>query len=184
MDIRDPELTDEYLIRSALDGDDEAFAVLVRRHRQKVFGIAGRFARHDHELDDLAQEIFLKAYRNLGRFRQESPFEHWLSRIAVRTCYDALRKRRREGSEVPIDDLAIVAENDIEPMRAKELLDRALVRLSAEQRLVITLLELEERSVREVAALTGWSETNVKVRAFRAREALKRILEADYERPA
>jgi RNA polymerase sigma-70 factor (ECF subfamily) len=174
------ELTDERLVAGTRAGDDEAFAALVGRHKRRVFGIAARFARHSQELDDLAQEIFLKAHRKLARFRGDAPFEHWLARIAVRCCYDLLRKTRREGVHVPVDSLELEAAENSEAERAHEVLAFGLSRLGPAERLVITLLELEEKSVREVAELTGWSEGNVKVRAHRARQALKRVLEQSH----
>ncbi len=167
------EPSDERLIQSTLAGDDEAFAALVRRYRSRVFGIAGRFASNDHELDDVCQEIFIKAYRNLGRYRGDAPFEHWLSRIAIRSCYDLLRKRR---PMVSLEDIELPVEDNVEPQRAREILDWAMARLAPEERMVITLLELEEKTVREIAGLTGWSESKVKVRAFRARQRLKEVL--------
>src|SRR5579862_9019042 len=169
---------DERLIRSTLAGDDEAFAELVRRHKRKVFGIAARFARNDAELNDICQEIFVKAYQKLKSFRGEAPFEHWVSRIAVHSCYDFLRATRHDRENVSLDGIEIGVRPDESARDAGELLHWAMTRLSADERLVITLLELEERSVRETAELTGWSESNVKVRAFRARQALKKILEA------
>jgi len=178
----DHEPPDERLIQSTLAGDDAAFAALVARHKRKVFGIAARFARNDHDLDDLAQEIFVKAYRNLGRFRGDAPFEHWLSRIAVRSCYDHLRQTRPERTTGTLDGVEVPVEDNVAPARAREVLDYALGQLPADQRLVITLLELEEQTVREIAAATGWSESNVKVRAHRARQRLKEILEASHER--
>ena len=176
------EPTDERLIHSTLAGDDEAFATLVARYRSRVFGIAGRFARGDHELNDVCQEIFIKAYRNLGKYRAEAPFEHWLSRIAVRACYDLLRKTRHDRQNITLDGIEVPVTDNVDPERARELLDFGLRQLSAEERLVITLLEIEEKTVREIAGLTGWSESNVKVRAFRAREKLKNVLEASHER--
>jgi RNA polymerase sigma-70 factor (ECF subfamily) len=181
------ESTDEQLVQSACQGDDDAFAALVRRHKQKIFAMAARFARNDHELDDICQEVFVKAYRNLARFRGDAPFEHWLSRIGIRACYDFLRKVRRDRVNLSLDiaegaQLDVPVEDNIGPSRAREILDFALARLSPEERLVITLLELEERTVKEIAELTGWSESNVKVRAFRARKALKNILELHHER--
>jgi RNA polymerase sigma-70 factor (ECF subfamily) len=176
------EPTDERLIRSTLAGDDEAFAELVRRHKRKVFGIAARFAHNDHELDDICQEIFVKAYQKLKSFRGEAPFEHWVSRIAVHACYDFLRKTRHDRENVSLDGIEIGTLDNVSARDAAEILQRAMPRLSADERLVITLLELEEKSVRETAELTGWSESNVKVRAFRARQALKEILETCHER--
>ncbi len=176
------EPTDERLIASTLTGDDEAFAALVARHKRRVFSIAARFARHEQELDDVAQEIFIKAYRNLAKYRGDAPFEHWLSRIAVRGCYDLLRRTRRERENVSLDGVEVGVTDNVAAQEARQVLEVALAQLGAEERLVITLLELEERSVREIAALTGWSEGNVKVRAHRARNKLKEILEASHER--
>ena len=176
------EPADERLIQSTLAGDDEAFAELVRRHKRKVFATAARFARNDHELDDICQEIFVKAYQKLNSFRGEAPFEHWVSRIAVHTCYDFLRNTRRDRENVSLDGVEIGAPDNVSARDAAEVLQWAMARLSADERLVITLLELEEKSVRETAELTGWSESNVKVRAYRARQALKKILETSHER--
>jgi RNA polymerase sigma-70 factor (ECF subfamily) len=176
------EPSDERLVADTLAGDDEAFAALVGRHKSRVFGIAGRFARHDQELDDVAQEVFIKAYRNLARYRGDAPFEHWLSRIAIRSCYDLLRKTRRERECLPLEGIDARAAADGDARQAAELVAWAMGKLGAEERLVITLLELQERSVREIAELTGWSESNVKVRAHRARARLKTILEESHER--
>src|SRR4029077_8157711 len=74
------EPTDEALVAAARAGDDDAFATLVRRHKRRVFGTASRFARDDHQLDDLAQEIFVRVFKNLAQFRHDAPFEHWLNR--------------------------------------------------------------------------------------------------------
>jgi RNA polymerase sigma-70 factor (ECF subfamily) len=173
---------DERLVAAVLDGDDGAFAVLAARHKRQVLRIAARFSRTPEELEELGQEIFLSAYEGLKGYRGEAPFAHWLSRVAVRRCYDALRKRRREIGTVPLDEGNLYpgdspASGREEAEAARAFLDRALSRLRPAERLVITLLELEERTVREVASLTGWTEVNVKVRAFRARRALKKILE-------
>ncbi len=169
------------LIKATLSGDDEAFAELVRRHKRKVFGIVARFARNDSELDDICQEVFIKVYQTLEKYRGDAPFEHWVSKITINACYDELRRRRREGRSVPLDDVAFSlrdpAAEDIPGDEAWSILKHALARLRPEDRLVITLLNLEEKTVRDVSKLTGWSEANVKVRAFRARKELKRILE-------
>ena len=181
------EPADERLVKDALAGDDGAFVHLVRRYKRKVFALAARFSRDADELDDICQDIFIKVYENLGKFRNDAPFEHWLSRISTRTCYDALRKRRKENLFVPWEsihyEIADGAGGETEAAeQARDLLERGLARLQPAERLVITLLELEEKSVREIAGMTGWSEANVKVRAFRARQKLKRLLEKEHER--
>ncbi len=179
--------SDEAIVAASLRGDDDAFAELVARHKRRVFATAARFARDDHQLDDICQEVFVRAFRHLGKFRGDAPFAHWLARITVSACYDFLRKERRVREQVSLDasvfelpdrgiDAALAA------ARARELLDYGLRRLSPDERLIITLAEIEERPMREIAELTGWSESNVKVRAFRARQNLKRILETSHER--
>ena len=178
---------DEALVAASLDGDHDAFAELVARHKRRVFATAARFARDDHQLDDICQEVFVRAFRHLGKFRQEAPFTHWLARITVSACYDFLRKERRVREQVSLDaSVYEIPDRGIDAAlaagRARELLDYALQRLPADERLIITLAEIEERPMREIAALTGWSESNVKVRAFRARQNLKRILETSHER--
>jgi len=179
--------SDERLIKATLAGDDGAFAHLVGRHKQRVFALAARFARDGDELEDICQEVFIKAFTNLRSFRQDAPFEHWLSRIAVRSCHDALRNRRHEKNHRPLEDHAFQVQDRSadardEARQARELLKVAMARLKPDECLVITLLELEGYSLDEAAAMTGWSSANVKVRAFRARQALKRILEASDER--
>ena len=173
--------TDERLIEATISGDDEAFTELVRRHKRKVFRIVARFVRNNLELDDICQEIFIKMYHNLSKYRGDAPFEHWVSKIAVNACYDELRRRQREGYTVFLEDATLsvkdLAYEEISSGEAWGTLKQALAKLRPEYRLVITLLNLEEKSVREVSVLTGLSEANIKVRAFRARKELKRILE-------
>jgi RNA polymerase sigma-70 factor (ECF subfamily) len=173
---------DEQLVEATLGGDEHAFAELSRRHKKRVFGVASRFARDAGELEDICQDVFVQAYFKLRQFRRDSPFEHWIMRITTFKCYDYLRKRRREG---PVISVEAMLESGHEPSAAEapaphpdlERLHAALAELSPKERLVITLLELEERSVQEVADFTGWSVSNVKVRAFRARAALRRLME-------
>lgn len=178
--------SDESLIEKVLSGDDEAFAEVVRRHKRKVFAIVARYARDDGELDDVCQEIFIKMYQNLRKYRGDAPFEHWLSRIAVNACYDMLRRRRRAGEEVAFEtveySLSGPSGEEMAGNEAWAILKNALAKLCPEDRLVITLLHLEEKSVTEISVLTGWSGAKVKVRAFRARKELKRILEDSHGR--
>jgi RNA polymerase sigma-70 factor (ECF subfamily) len=176
------EISDERLITATLSGDDEAFARLVSRYKRRVFSLAARFARDGDDLEDIGQEVFIKAYENLKSFRREGPFEHWLTRIAVRACYDFLRRHRRDKVHTHLDDLKFELKDHSHEARqaareAHEFLAWGMSEMRSEERLIITLLELEEKSVKETAELTGWSESNVKVRAFRARQALKNILE-------
>jgi RNA polymerase sigma-70 factor (ECF subfamily) len=178
---------DEHLVQATLRGDDGAFAELIRRHKRRVFTTATRFARNDHQLEDIAQEVFIRAFKNLAKFRNDAPFEHWLARITTSACYDFLRRERKHRDTASLDlvdfdlhDMSV--DNEVSAGRAREVLAWAMRQLRPDEQLVLTLCEIEERSIREVADLTGWSESNVKVRAFRARHALKRILEEHAER--
>ncbi|HUS36048.1 MAG TPA: sigma-70 family RNA polymerase sigma factor [Verrucomicrobiae bacterium] len=180
--------SDLELIAAIRAGDTNQFETLVVRYQPKIFGMVRRYARREDEVEDIAQEIFVKAFQKLDSFRADAPFEHWITRLAVRTCYDFLRRHQR-NREHNVTDLSD-AENEadlldrasIEPKQTdratatRELIEAVLSQLSPAARMVITLLEIEERSIKEIAQLTGWSQTLVKVRAFRARAEMKKIL--------
>ena len=179
------ELTDAELVHLTIGGDETAFAVLASRYRGRAFATASRFARGKHELEDLSQEIFLKVWKGLASFRADAPFEHWFMTISVRTCYDFLRKnRKRRDNEFLTDDTTDYtpqgeASRVQEQRESWEIVQRLLEKLNEKDRTVIILLELEERSVKEIASLTGWSESNVKVRAHRARKKMKHFYEIE-----
>ncbi|HWD19556.1 MAG TPA: sigma-70 family RNA polymerase sigma factor [Verrucomicrobiae bacterium] len=179
--------TDAELIAAVLAGDAARFEPLVVKYQPRVFATARRYARRESEVEDIVQEVFLKAFQKLATFRGDAPFEHWLMRLAVRTCYDFLRSHQR-NREHAFTDLSPPEQDwlaqfgaapdgaDDRADAARQLVARVLEQLSAPARLVITLLEIEERSVKEIAELTGWSVPLVKVRAFRARAEMRKIL--------
>lgn len=181
------ERTEAELIAAAVQGDPASFEPLIQKYSPRVFATARRYARLEREIEDIAQEVWIKAYQKLASFRGDAPFEHWLMRLAVRTCYDFLRshQRNRESAFSEISDaednwlerFAVAPESASEDAAAaKQLIQRILDQMSPAGKLIITLLEIEERSVKEIADLTGWSVPLVKVRAFRARAEMKKIL--------
>ena len=181
------ERTDAELIAAVLQGDTASFEPLVVKYSPRVFATARRYARRESEVEDIVQEVWLKAFQKLRGFRGEAPFEHWLMRLAVRTCYDFLRGHQRnrettfsELSEPETDWLERFVNHPQDAKEeadaAKQLVERVLDQLSPAARLIINLLEIEERSVKEIAQLTGWSVPLVKVRAFRARAEMRKIL--------
>lgn len=180
------ERSEAELIAAVLRGDTASFEPLVEKYSPRVFATARRYARRETEVEDIVQEVWLKAFQKLSGFRGDAPFEHWLMRLAVHTCYDFLRahQRNREASfselTEPDEDWLerFVAQGDTEEnvQAARELVNRILEHLSPAARLIITLLEIEEQSVKEIASLTGWSVPLVKVRAFRARAEMRKIL--------
>jgi RNA polymerase sigma-70 factor (ECF subfamily) len=181
------EPTEADLIAAVLKGDAASFEPLVEKYSPRVFATARRYARRDSEVEDIVQEVWLKAFQKLASFRGEAPFEHWLMRMTVRTCYDFLRghQRNRETAFSEITETEgdwlerFAAQPESAPENAdaaRQLIERVLDQLSPAARLVITLLEIEDRSVKEISKLTGWSVPLVKVRAFRARAEMRKIL--------
>ncbi len=139
--------------------------------------------------EDLAQDIFLKMFTRLEQYQGAVPFPHWVSRIAVTTCIDQLRAQKRRPefrwadlSENEAEVLAAVmtSENDVpanDAMAAHELVHRLLAELKPDDQLVIRLLDLEQKTIAEIAALTGWNQSLIKVRAFRARRKLRKLFQ-------
>jgi RNA polymerase sigma-70 factor (ECF subfamily) len=180
--------TDSELIKAVLAGDTSSFEPLIAKYQPRVFATARKYARRETEVEDIVQEVFIKAFTKLNTFRGESPFEHWLMRLTVRTCYDYLRAHQRNREQV----LAEITEEEVQWLEkvsstvdpeaehsaaaARLLIQKLLEHLSPESRLIIQLLEIEEKSLKEIAQLTGWSLPMIKVRAFRARAAMRKML--------
>jgi RNA polymerase sigma-70 factor (ECF subfamily) len=178
------------LARQAQDGDESAFAEIVRRYSPRVFSVASRFFRQRSLVEEAAQEVFLKAYTQLGSFEGRGSFEGWLTRIATNTCLNMIRgaKRRPEST---VSDLTNDEQNWLEQQSgdgserlsvennlvAADLADRLLSVLPPEDQQALLMIDGEDASIKEVAEATGWSESKVKVRAFRARRKLREAME-------
>lgn len=161
------------LVAASVAGDPEAFEDLVRLHQNRVFRLAGRFFRNREDVEDAAQDTFLTAWRRLATYRRRAPFEHWLTRVCLNCCY--ARFTRARVSEEPIG-----ARDPFAPspsLDARIEVGWLMQRLSPHDRFILLLLDGEGWSVAEIARRLGWSSTNVKVRAFRARRKLRRLLE-------
>ena len=182
------ETTDAELIAAVLRGDSASFEPLIVKYSPRILATARRYARRESEVEDIAQEIWSKAYHKLSGFRGEAPFEHWLMRLAVRTCFDFLRahQRNRESTFTELSEperdwldrfVAAPDNADEHAAAARALVERVMGMLSPAARMVITLLEIEDRTVKDIAALTGWSGPLVKVRAFRARAEMRKCLQ-------
>jgi len=177
-DAHSADIDEARLIRATKAGDEEAFAVLVRRHQGRVFRLAGRFFRQRQDVEEVAQETFLRAWLKLGTYSARAPFEHWLTRLCLRCAYDRLRRPGASPAEAgkyrePREPLAAPA---ADPTARLEV-ERLLAGLQPADRFLLVLLEAEGWSVAEIAERLGWSRVNVKVRAHRARQRLRRVLE-------
>lgn len=189
--LRDDEGFVREAVRRVLDGDIEAFAAIVNAHQRLIAAdLARRLPAQD--VQEVAQDAFLRAYRALGSYRGDAPFRFWLLRIARHAAMDFWRKkyRRRERLFSELDEGAQLhvettrqarlaeAQADADAAEAaRECLAAALARLSPDDRVVITLVELEECSMEDAARRLGCGLSAVKVRAFRARRRLRKILQ-------
>ena len=179
------------LARQAQDGDESAFAEIVRRYSPRVFSVASRFFRQRTLVEEAAQEVFLKAFTQLGSFEGRGSFEGWLTRIATNTCLNIVRGAKRRP-EYTVSDLTDDEQNWLEQQSAgdggepasveqsvvaTDLADRLLSVLSPEDQQALLMIDGEQASIKEVAEATGWSESKVKVRAFRARKKVREAME-------
>jgi RNA polymerase sigma-70 factor (ECF subfamily) len=185
-----PTLNDADIVRRIVAGDVNAFESLLTRYKDHVLRIVKRHMPYQ-EVEETAQEVFVRAYQSLPNYKAKGNFKQWLSAIAVRSCYDYWRKAYR-SREVPMSSLgerhqdwleAVISDQSDQSFREKsaqqeaiEILDWALGKLSAEDRMVMELVYLEGLSGKEAADLLGWSVANVKIRSFRSRRKLEKLL--------
>lgn len=170
-------------------GDQAASRDLVNHLYPLVIKIVRSHLPRRSAEEDLAQEIFIKMFTRMHQYQGTVPFPHWVSRIAVTTCIDQLRSQKRRPEFRMADfteEEAHFLENTSEPgdkpdqveaLEARELVHKMLETLSPKDRTILTLLDLEQRSLAEIASMTGWSTTMIKVRAFRARKKLQRAFD-------
>lgn len=168
-------------VQASRHGDEEAFRRLVTRHQAALFRQMWRFTRDRVVLDELVQEVFVEAFLSLRGYRGEAPFEHWLRRIATRVGFHywkrEVRDRKRREAIQQAPSLPKGQPEDYSPSEAAEWLHEALALLNPKDRLILTLMYFEECDGAEIAARTGWNATLVRVRAHRARQRLKQLLE-------
>ncbi|HKQ06247.1 MAG TPA: RNA polymerase sigma factor [Blastocatellia bacterium] len=177
----------------ARQGSEPAFEEIVRRHSPRVFQIASRFFRRREMVEEAAQEAFLKAYTEMSSYEGRGSFEGWLARLTTNVCLNLLRSSRRRPEAVVADltddegewldnrmaeQSAARHRSDERGRVAADLAEKILRELSADDQMVLLSLDGDDLSVKEVAALTGWSEANVKTRASRARRRMREAVEA------
>ena len=173
-------------IKSAQQGDSEAFGPLVQKHQQRIFSVVYHLVRRRDEVEDLAQEIFIKAFRAIKSYNFQSSFATWLSRIATNHCYDYLRHERAsrvsfywqmgENSQRDLESNAESRPEDVldheEQTVLKDLVGKLLDRAPESDRKILVMKELEDYSVEEIAQILDLKPTTVKVRLHRARKRM------------
>jgi RNA polymerase sigma-70 factor (ECF subfamily) len=169
------------------EGDQRAARELVEHLYPLVIRIVRSHLPRRVAEEDLAQEVFLKMFSRLAQYQGAVPFTHWVSRIAVTTCIDHLRAQKRRPefrwadlseSEADVLDAVLTNEREVpanDALEATELVQKLLGQLKPDDQLVLRLLDLEQKTIAEIAALTGWNQSLIKVRAFRARRKLQKL---------
>lgn len=190
MDTDSYSAADSEIVDQVVSGDVNAFERILKRYQAHVVRIVRRHIPLER-VEEVAQDVFVSAYQSLPTFKGNDGFKQWLSTITIRTCYDFWRKHYRYR-EIPLSSLSEKHQVWLEEAtsnsssqsfyerdsqrEAREILDWALDRLSPEDRMVLELVYLEGYSIKEAANLLGWSTVNVKVRSFRARKKLHKLL--------
>lgn len=184
-------------MRLARAGSEQAFEEIVRRLSPRVFQIASRFFRQRELVEEAAQEAFLKAYTQLSSYEGRGSFEGWLVRLTTNLCLNMLRSARRRPEAMVADltsDEGEWLENQMadrsaarhksseQGLVAADLAEKILRELSPDDRLVLMSLDGDDLSVKEVAAMIGWSEAKVKIQAFRARRRMREAVDALLQR--
>jgi RNA polymerase sigma-70 factor (ECF subfamily) len=181
-------ISEETIIRRCQEGDHQAFNLLVQRYQKLVYNFIYRLAPNWRDVDDLAQEVFIRVYKSISMLKEAKQFKSWLHRIVINLYYDEIRKRRRVKEVDLEDNPKIEAEalyatssgnNPIRSLEEKELervLQKAMNHLSPDYKVAIMLREIQGLSYEEIAQTLKCSVGTVKSRIFRARELLKEEL--------
>ena len=181
--------SDSQLVELVLTGDETAFEQLFDRHKRMVALVASRYFRNTDQIEEIIQISFAKAFVELGNFRgrHDLSLASWLARITTNACYDWFRNSKRrpehlccelsDGELESFVELAASDSPDAEVLASnRDLTDKLLARLPADDRALLRMLYAEEMSVAEIADSTGWSQSKVKIKAWRARNAIRRVL--------
>ncbi|MDR1372173.1 MAG: sigma-70 family RNA polymerase sigma factor [Dysgonamonadaceae bacterium] len=166
------------VIKRILEGDSRAFEEIVSVYGKKVFALVSKMVDRREDAEDISQEVFIRVFKSIGMFREDAGFSTWIYRIAYNTAVSELRKRKILF--IPIEDET--AESDTEGNGDAEaetesklcFLDRALKKLPPDERFLITLYYMEDRTMDEISAVSGLSPGNVKVKMYRIRKKLEK----------
>ncbi len=180
--------SDQPYIDKVLNGDVNAFSILIEKYKDLVFSLAIKIVKNREEAEEVAQDSFIKAYKSLNRFKGDSKFSTWLYKITFNNCMDVVKKKERKYNTVKIDD---VTENKIESVentldfierkeRAK-IIESCLSLLPDEERTILWLFYFQENSLKEIVNIMSLSEANVKVKLHRARKRLLTVVKENVE---
>ena len=181
--------SDEELAMDAQTGNLDAYDEIVRRYQERIWSFLYKFCPHQSELEDLVQDTFIKAYNNLHRWQPTGTFKSWLMRLAVNTGHDFYRKRRNEPLTIaqkthkdaesdPLEEHLEEEAHATQEHPAAELVERIMLELKPDDRVVVTLQYYEKMTLQEISEKMDWSLANTKVKSHRARKKLEKALKA------
>lgn len=174
---------DEYYITETLNGNVNAFAFLVEKYKHMLFTLTIGIVKNKEEAEEVSQDSFVKAYKNLATFKGDSKFSTWIYKIAYYASLDVVKKNKRLVYSEDIDafkasELGSVQDSlkCLEEKERKEVINKALLKLPDEERVIITLFYFEDLSIKEISKIVNLSEDNIKVKLFRSRKKLASFL--------
>ena len=191
--------SDDYYIQKTLEGDTKSFGIIVEKYQTMVFTMAIKMLKHKEEAEEVSQDTFIKAYKSLATFSGKSKLSTWLYRIAYNTCLDRIKRNSKYNNNIEIDAIssdelssATSIYEEIERKERSVIIKECMNQLSEEDRVILHLFYFDEQNLKEIKEVLSISESNIKVKLFRARKRLFTIFKNsveheifnDYERQA
>lgn len=181
-------LNDQHFINLVIGGDTHAFAILVDRYKNMVFTLSVKMLQSREEAEEAAQDTFLKVYKSIEKFKSESKFSTWLYKVTYNTCLDRLKSKKRSLLQTSVDDFEekdVISFTNvldaIESRERKQMIQKCLDQLPAEDRFLLTLYYFQENSLKEISKIMGINENNLKIRLYRSRIKIAGILKTKLE---
>ena len=181
-------LTDQHYIDKILQGETNAFAVLVDRYKDMIFTLALKMVKNREEAEEVAQDTFIKIFNSLIKFKGDSKFSTWIYKIAYNTCLDRLKKNKKEDLNISIDEFSahLIKTMDnalsvLEEKERKQTIQNCLNLLPSDENFLLTLFYFENQNLEEIGKIMSITANNVKVKLFRSRQKLAVILKKQLE---
>lgn len=179
---------DQLYITKVINGDSNAFAYLVDSYKDMVYSLAYKMTKNREEAEEVSQDTFIKAFKNLKNFKGDSKFSTWLYRITYHACLDAIKKNKKHNNSFEINEITFnqikSVEDTLQTIERKErakIIDNCLLQLPEDERSIIWLFYYEELSLKEIIEVTSLSEANIKVKLHRARKKMLTIVKENVE---
>ncbi|WP_034243467.1 RNA polymerase sigma factor [Aquimarina atlantica] len=166
---------DDFYIDKILSGDKQAFRYFVRKYKDIAYNLAISIVKNTYNAEDVVQESFIKAFKNLRYFKKNAQFSSWFYRIVVNEAFMYLRKNKIDFAKID-DRITELAIEETKENQQWELTQKSILRLHPNEALVLNLFYLEEKKIKEISNITGWSISNVKVILHRARKNIRKLL--------